>query len=438
MLIYILYLLIGLIGIGFVLFLHELGHFTAARLMKVDVEVLSYGMGPKLISIYGRNTEYRLSAIPFGGYCRMKGSLDLMKALKDDARSMGATEAGSYFGTTAASRFIIYLAGPLTNFILAIILLSVSAAIPVDRLSDPALVTPVSEYRSVFNSPIEQSTIRKGDRLIASGSRIFLDWQDAEGFLSAHSGEVIPVTLERDGSTVETVLIPYPSDTGYAYGITNLQESVVGRSASPDFLPGDRIIKADGREIEYTLDLYAIDKEDFTLEVERNGEILERSIEGGVLPFAWESGLRRSSESPPPIVYGITRSAGISAAMLKAMGAFLTLHLEDALTVLTGPVKAAESIGGITVLAFSTDAYSGFRTLLMLLSMVSLSIALGNLLPIPTFDGGQMLIAAIEALRRKHLSPRTYVILQIIGMIAALLIMVMMYSLDVKAYLFAE
>ena len=54
MLIYILYLLIGLIGIGFVLFLHELGHFTATRLMKVDVEVLSYGMGPKLISIYGR------------------------------------------------------------------------------------------------------------------------------------------------------------------------------------------------------------------------------------------------------------------------------------------------------------------------------------------------------------------------------------------------
>ena len=88
MLIYLLYMIIGLIGIGIVLFLHELGHFIAARLMKVDVEVLSYGMGPRLFSFYGRTTEYRISLIPFGGYCRMKGSLDLMKALKDDAKSM--------------------------------------------------------------------------------------------------------------------------------------------------------------------------------------------------------------------------------------------------------------------------------------------------------------------------------------------------------------
>ena len=127
MLIYLLYLLFGLLAIGFVIFLHELGHFTAARLLGVDVEVLSYGMGPKLFSFQGPKTEYRISLFLFGGYCRMKGSLDLMKALKDDARSMDKTEAGSYFGTTPVVRFLIYLAGPLMNFLLAVLLLALSS-----------------------------------------------------------------------------------------------------------------------------------------------------------------------------------------------------------------------------------------------------------------------------------------------------------------------
>ena len=108
-------------------------HFTAARLLDVDVEVLSYGMGPKLFSFQGPKTEYRISLFLFGGYCRMKGSLDLMKALKDDARSMDKTEAGSYFGTTPVVRFLIYLAGPLMNFLLAVLLLALSSLIPVFR-----------------------------------------------------------------------------------------------------------------------------------------------------------------------------------------------------------------------------------------------------------------------------------------------------------------
>ena len=71
------------------------------------------------------------------------------------------------------------------------------------------------------------------------------------------------------------------------------------------------------------------------------------------------------------------------------------------------------------------------------LAMVSLSISVGNMLPIPTFDGGQMLINIIEMIKRKELSPRAYVILQLAGMLMALLIMIAMYSLDIKAYFFS-
>ncbi len=437
MLIYLVYLVIGLLGIGLIIFLHELGHFAAARLMKVDVDVLSYGMGPRLFSIYGRNTEYRLSLIPFGGYCRMKGSLDLMKALKDDAKSMDRTEAGSYFGTTPLVRFFIYLSGPLMNFILAVLLLTAVAALPVDRLSDPAVITPVSSYYALFQSDIRQINVEKGDRIIALSGHTVLDWQDAEDYIKTHSGEIIPAIIERNGVILHTELIPTETEDGYAYGITNLQEAVIGRSLSDDFLPGDRIVEADGKAVEYTIDVYSIEKDSFQITIDRDGELLARDITGGILPFAWQSALRKSSESNHPFSYGVRRTFEMAGAAMKALGAFITLHFEDALTVITGPVKAAESIGGITALAFSESSLSGIRAFFMLMAMVSISISVGNTLPIPTFDGGQMLINIVEMINHRELSPRTYVILQIAGMILALLIMVMMYSLDIKAYFFS-
>ena len=363
----------------------------------------------------------------------MSGSIDLMKALKDESKSMDKTERGSYFGTTPFVRFLIYLAGPLMNFMLAAALLSIAASIPVERLSDPAIVTPISEYEEVFNSPIEQSGIEKGDLLLSSGDYSFIDWQDAEDFIAERSGKEIPVKVLRDGKEVDTILIPSDGK----YGITNLQEAVIGRSISPDFQPGDRIISANGKKIEYTLDLYSIKDESMLLTIDRNGEILEIQTDNGTMPFAWKSDLRKSSESNEPIRYGINRALEMAKAALNALGAFITLHLEDALTVLTGPVKAAESIGNITVLAFNESSGSGMRTMFLLLSMVSVSIAVGNTLPIPTFDGGQMLINIIEMLKGKSLAPRTYVILQIAGMVLALIIMAMMYALDIKAYFFS-
>ena len=409
MLTYILYLFLGLLAIGFVVFLHELGHFAAARMLGVEVEVLSYGMGPKVFSIYGRKTEYRLSLFLFGGYCRMKGSLDLMKALKDDSKYINRAEEGS----------------------------SAASLIPVERLSDEAIVTPVTEYSALFSNPVSQESIHKGDKLISSSGHIFLDWQDAEAFIKKHSGSVIPVTVLRDGEMVDTAIVPHKTADGWSYGLALLQKAVVGSSLSDSFQPGDRIIAIDDTPVEYTLDVYSYPKDSFTVTIERDGDTLTREIENGELPFSWKSDIRKSRDSVSPILYGIKRASDMFVSAMKTLGAFITFHLEDALTVMTGPVKAAESIGHITAVAFDTSASSGLRSLLMLASFISVSLSVGNALPIPTFDGGQMLINIIEMIYRRELSPRTYVLLQITGMILALIIMIMMYSLDVKAYFFS-
>ena len=116
------------------------------------------------------------------------------------------------------------------------------------------------------------------------------DWQDAEDFIAERSGKEIPVKVLRDGKEVDTILIPCDGK----YGITNLQEAVIGRSISPDFQPGDRIISANGKKIEYTLDLYSIKDESMLLTIDRNGEILERQTDNGTMPFAWKSDLRKT------------------------------------------------------------------------------------------------------------------------------------------------
>ena len=430
-------LAVGLIAIGIMLFIHELGHFAVARLFDVDVEVLSFGIGPKLIAYQGKRTEYRISLIPFGGYCRMQGSLDLTKALQDNARTLDKAEAGSYFSASPIKRFLIYLAGPLTNFILAVLLLSAASMIPVERLSDEAYATPVSEYPELFGSDIVQPGIKKWDKLIASGDKLFTDWQDAEAYMTEMRGTTIPLTVLRDGVLTETEAIPSETDDGWAYGIALLQRPVIGRTSSDEFRSGDVITAIDSSPVTSTYDIYSYDEEDFTLTLERDGEIITRDIAGGHLPFAWKSDIRIARDPYSPLPHAIRRSAELFYSTLSALGAFLTLHLQDALDVITGPVKAAESIGSITAEAFSVSGSSGLRGVLQLLAVISVSLSAGNILPIPTFDGGQMLVSLYEAIRRKALSPRTYVLLQIIGIILALLIMAAMYALDLKAYFFS-
>ena len=121
---------------------------------------------------------------------------------------------------------------------------------------------------------------------------------------------------------------------------------------------------------------------------------------------------------------------------LRALASLVTFHINDAREVITGPVNAAETIASISTEAFKVSKTSGFRTLLYLLAIVSISLSIGNILPIPTFDGGQILICIAEIIRKGNLKTRTYLRLQIIGMILAIFIMIGMYYFDIKDYFF--
>ena len=428
--------ILGFLAIGLIVFLHELGHYYAARFFKVEVEVLSYGMGPRIFSIYGKNTEFRLSLFPFGGYCRMKGSIDLEKALRDEKDSIILKEDGSYFAATPLSRIFIYLAGPLTNYLLAFLLLLIAAVIPVERISNDAYITPIDDYPSLFPVSIHQSGIEKGDLVLAVDGNKIEDYQEFVRALPK-DGKDVELLILRDGK--EQIITIHPSLNGdtYSYGLTLYQDALIGSSSVPELRRGDRIVKVNGNDVYSTLDVYsASESNEYILTIERDGNLFTFEVNSSQFPFSWNAEIVRRRDVPLryAIPYAFEQTNNFLLTTLEALGALITLNVSDARSVITGPINAAESIGSISTEAFSVSSNSGIRTLCYLLAIVSISLCIGNILPIPTFDGGQILICVAEIIRHGGLKARTYLHLQIIGMILALLIMVGMYYFDIKDY----
>ncbi len=433
-----LYLLIGFAAIGIIIIIHELGHFNAAKLMIVEVETFSLGMGPKLFSIKGRKTEYRFSLIPFGGYCRMAGSVDLTKALKDEAKSFDVAEHGSYFSTTPLIRFLIFLAGPAINILLALLFFVIIAAVPVETISNEAYVLKTESYPELYKTTILQPGIQNGDLILSIEGVECSSFEEAADILSSSKQKDVNAVISRNGEIIDTLLIGTERDGGYSYGLTLQQKPIVGRIAGEtEFRSGDIITSVNGHKIENTNDFYVEALNGGEAEVLREDELVKVNFKATThYPFSWENRIeiKRVSDGNP-IAEGLIKTQEVILNTIHSLTSLITGKSQDARSEITGPTRAASSIGSITVTGFQISWRSGLRALLYLSSIVSLSIAIANLLPIPSFDGGQMLINLYQICFRKELTPKAYVVFQILGMIASAIILILMYSIDLIYYL---
>lgn len=430
MIISILQFIIGFLLIGLVVFFHELGHFISARMMNVDVDVFAFGMGPTLFSYYGKKTEYRIAAFPFGGYCRMKGSIELGKALSEKKRDFGLLEEGSYFSRSPFRRFVIYLSGPLSNFLLSVLLFSLVALIPVPHTSDDAYVTDTASYPEIYGEYAYENDIEKGDLILSIDGHKVNDYQSFVSLLPT-DGESITLEVLRKGKVENISIDAITIEKRPYYGIALIKEPVIGESSSPSFSKGDRIISSNGQIVHNTLDVATSGNGSFDLEILRNGEIVTQRIEGNDFPFSWQTDyVKRRSVLTNPFSYGISMSIRYFLSTLEGLGALLSLDFPHLHQMMQGPVFASNEIGRITTLAAGYGVSSTLRTVLYLLSLVSISLFSLNILPIPAFDGGQMLLALIEMIKRHPLRPRTYVAIEITGLFFAVLIILGMYSID--------
>lgn len=343
--------LYGILCLFFLIVFHEFGHFIAAKLFGVKVESFSIGFGPVLLHRTVRGTDYRLSLIPLGGYCGMKGEKDFQKALEEKLPQVGG-DADSLYGIHPFKRALIGFAGPLFNFIFAVIACAFINGIGYTYYT--------YSNKILINDQVTSSAAR--DAGIISGDQI----------------------ISINGKTIED--------------FSNLVEEV---SMRPDEDLLIRVLR-DGKELE------------FTVHTE-----LDKSTGSGKLGVAADTSDVLEKESPrygffDAIGHGFIDAIKTAALTIKSIGIlFKGVDMDNAVS---GPARVTEMLGSTVKDGFSEGFRVGFVSLMSLMSVISISLFIMNLLPIPILDGGLILIAFIEIIIRRRINPRIQYYVQFIGL----------------------
>jgi len=209
-------ILTSFIVLSIIIFLHELGHFIAARLMGVRVEVFSIGFGKKLFAKKVKNTEYRFSLIPLGGYVKMKGQDDTNPTLKDDSFD-------SYNSKTPIQKIFILFAGPFANFVTAFVCYTIVALVGIGVLSNT--VGDVVKDSAAF-----KAGIKKGDKIIAIQGKEIKTWKELSKIIKKTNG-TIDILIQRDNEKKLIFLTPQLKTIKNIFGET-IQRPMIGIMAS--------------------------------------------------------------------------------------------------------------------------------------------------------------------------------------------------------------
>src|SRR5581483_10673281 len=232
------------IGLGVMVLVHEWGHFVLARLFGVRVEVFSIGFGPRLFGVKRGPTDYRLSALPLGGYVRMAG---------DNPAEERKGDPDEFLSKPRWQRVLIALAGPTTNFLMAVVL---TAALFIHGGEQPSYAEkPVVVAGVVKDSPAQKAGIRAGDHIVAFGGVKNPTWDRValELALSA-PGHSEPVTIERDDHLLTTSVESQPQPfavVGYPAEPVVVGSLARGMQAEHAGLKeGDEIVAANGQHLD--------------------------------------------------------------------------------------------------------------------------------------------------------------------------------------------
>ena len=450
-------IIFGIIGLDIVVLVQELGHFFAAKLSGIKVEAFSIGMGKKLLYFNYRGTEYRLSMLPVGGYCKMKGEEQFSKALKHKETSI-PHEEGSLFSVPPLKRIFTYLAGPLANFIFSVIVLSIIwlFGFTVSTYSNKIIL--VSDYPGVYhseNNPADRGGLKSGDIILEiQGTRIS-NYSDIQEIVYKSPSKPLTFVVDRDGREVKLTITPdLDKDTGAGkIGIAPYIEPVVDKvkPASAAYIAGlkngDRIIKVNSVEVNNYLDILKAAAERpklLRMEVISDGVQVERTAvpvytdSGAVdlgLSFKMLTVNRGRKGLFDSAVKGTLETIDNFVLTVKSLGLLFTgVHLDKAVS---GPIRITYFVGEVASAGFEAGIKEGLTNLFRFLSVISIALCFANLLPIPIFDGGLILFTLITMVKRKGVNPLTFYRYQSVGMFILLIIFLLTTFGDIS-FLFSK
>jgi regulator of sigma E protease len=398
--------LVVIVVLGGMIFIHELGHFMAAKAFGVRVLVFSLGFGKSLLHIQRGDTDYRISALPFGGYVKMAG---------DDPSEVRQGDKGEFLSQPRWRRFVIVIMGPAMNVLLAVALLTGLYKFHFQR---PAYLDEAARVGDVDpGSPAAQANIRPGDLILRMGNQDNPKWEDVEFKVLTSANESLALTLKRDGDLVDASITPVAKGAnraGYA-GWDPVARGILegvepGLPASKAGLkPGDEIVGVDGHKVLYfpivATTIQSGGGKPVTFEILRAGKEFQVTVQPVYSELMGEKRWRVGFWFRSGVV---VRHLPLKQALANSLddNARNCLATFDVLgKILTRRMSARSLSGPIGIAQMSGEAYrAGISELLLLVAFISLQLGIFNLLPIPVMDGGVIFLLLIESLMRRDLS----------------------------------
>lgn len=447
---------LGLLGLGIVVFVHELGHFLAARWVGVHVEAFSLGWGPKLAGFTRDGTEYRVSVFPIGGYCRMKGEEAFKAALERGDEDM-PREPGSFYGATPWRRIVIALAGPFANLVFALVVAVIIAAAGYTLRTSGNKVILASEY-PLFGTPAaglpaEKAGIRTGDRIVAIDGVETKMYSQIQEIIFRSPEKPLRLTVERDSGRVELVVVPVLDRESGAgrVGLYAWVEPVVervepsGSAFIAGLAPGDRILSVNGAVIEHDVAFQKalLDRPRvLRMRIDRDGTLLE--IE--VVPTWNKDGYPDLGISFRAVAFRIQADGLLDAiakgwkdtrdtvsGTLQGLAGLFRGNVKVTKAV-SGPARITYMVGTVASRSLREGWADGLSQLFNFLSLLSVGLFIMNLMPIPLLDGGQILLFIVEGIRRKPLKLKTVYRYQAVGMAVVLAIFLLTTIADLTFF----
>ncbi len=401
-------ILVSILILGVLIFVHELGHFLAARWRGVLVYEFALGFGPVLF----RRGIFTVRAVPFGGFVRMAG---------EDPESLTGSQA-EFLSKPLPDRLAIAFAGPLFNFVLGFLFFLGAAALGVERVPG----------NKVWKAP-EGSGLQRGDQILSVNGKPFEGWE------SLKPGDTLSVLRARD--TVRVVLEK-------SQGIEPWVPPVIGRlvpgkpAQKSGIREGDTILEVAGRPVgawqEVVEEVRKHPEEEIVIKVKRGGETLEVIVK----PERQKS-FEEGREVEIGVIGALAPLEKVSLSPLEALARAFENTLAAAglivfflVKLLSGGVSPGAVGGPIAIGKVLSESWGlGLRELLFTSGLISVNLAVINLIPFPGLDGGHIAVFLAEALARRRLPPKWYLRIQLAGLAILFGLIIVITLWDVKRFL---
>jgi len=411
---------------GVVLFLigiHEAGHFLAAKRLGIAVEEFAVGFGPVVWAWRRGETRYSLRLLPLGGFVRLAG---------ESGETAEIPFERTYYGQPAWTRLVLALSGPLANVVLAVALVVgaiLGFGLPRPRVAGLVPGRPAAEVFEV------------GDVILAINGRSAWALEDVRAAIRAVAPEPVTFGIRRGGQELDVSVAPVFSEEEGRYLVgayffpqmilPEIEHVTAGGSWSgAGFLPGDRVVSLCGVAVRSFFDLYEMWKQGCREAlVERGGETLVLPLPDSAEGLSRDASFRTLPPiyERPPIGEGVVLSfkwiGGAMAGFVATIRGLITRDIPAEEAVI-GPVGIATLLG--------QGVMAGPLIFFLLVALISLNLAVFNLIPFPALDGARMAFALYEVVTRRKVSPRVETAVHAAGFVVLLGLMILIAFQDLR------